>query len=135
MLILGDSGLNLALSVHSLDDVLAVTAEKIVDGLYANPYRPSRFVFVKVLERKIRCVRFLDNAFDHPVNGCVMAAFEIRNLHRHQVWMPGCKLRRPDLMVGARGVTSLPYISDVKRMRNNTRANLFSKQTVQQVFI
>ena len=54
------------------------------------------------LKEKYGRARLLDDAFDHAVNGRVVAAFEVRHFDRHQIRMARRELSRPDLVVGAR---------------------------------
>src|ERR1700741_3167909 len=49
--------------------------------------------------------------------------------------MPSRKLGRPDLVVGAGGVASLPHVGDIERMLDYTGAHLFSEQALQQVLV
>src|SRR5271165_3141549 len=121
--------------MDAFDDVFAVAAQEIVDGLDADPHRSGRLVLVQVLERKIRRVRFLDDALDHTINGRVVAALEVRDLHGHQVGMARGELGRPDLVIGAGGVAGLPYVSDIEWMLDHAGADFFSKQALQQVFV
>jgi hypothetical protein len=49
--------------------------------------------------------------------------------------MPGCKLRRPYLVVGARRIAVLPNIADIQRMRDQPRSDLIAEQAVQYVLV
>jgi hypothetical protein len=87
--------------VDALDNVVAVTAQEIIDGLDADFHRSGGLVLVEILETEIRRVRFLDDAFDDAVDGRVVAALEVGNLHGDQVGMARGELSGPDLVVGA----------------------------------
>ena len=106
-----------------LDDVFTIPAQKVVDGFDANADGAGRLVLVEILEREIRCAGSFDDAFDHPIDGGIMAAFETGDLKSDEVGVSGCELRSPHFVVGACGVAILPDVADVERMGDQAGAN------------
>ena len=64
-----------------------------------------------------------------------MAALEAGDLHRHQVWVAGSELGRPDLVIGTGRVGGFPHIGDLKRVADYTGAHFLAEQSLQQVLL
>src|SRR6185312_6836113 len=78
-LVLGELRVDVADGFALPDQILAVTAQEIINRFDTNPDGPSRLVLIQVLERKIRRTRILDDVFDHRIDRRIMAALEIGN--------------------------------------------------------
>src|SRR5262249_48678508 len=100
-LVFGELLLDPLLGGMALDDVFAVTAQEVVDGLNPDAYRSGRLILVQILETEVRCAGSLDNALDHAVNRRVVAAFEARHLERYQVRMARREFGGPHFVVRA----------------------------------
>src|ERR1700746_1352929 len=113
---------DLLLCFALLDDLFAVAAAEIVDGLNSNPNRASRLVLVEIFEAEIWGPGFFDDSFDHTVDWSIVAAFEAGNLQRHKVRMTRCKFCGPDLVIRTARIGVLPGIGDIERAADNSRA-------------
>jgi hypothetical protein len=89
----GQLRFDVAFELAPFDDVLPIAAEEVIDGLDANANRAGRLVLVEVLERKIRCARLFNDAFDNSVNGSIVTALEAGYFERDKIRMTGSKLR------------------------------------------
>jgi hypothetical protein len=52
--------LNILLGLALADDLLAITAQEIVDGFDADPDGAGRLVLVQILETEVRCAGLLE---------------------------------------------------------------------------
>src|SRR4029079_6998364 len=99
--------------VHHLD----VAFEEVVNRLDADFDRSTRLVLVDVLEREIRSARSLDDRLDGRVDRRIVAALETRELQSDQVGVARRELRRPHLLIRARGIAVLPDVLNIEWAR------------------
>jgi len=67
--------------------------------LDANTNRGNGSILIQIAEREMRFTGLFDNLLDHPADERIMTAFEVGELDRNQIGVPGDKLGRPDLVV------------------------------------
>src|SRR5678816_1496891 len=115
--------------------VFAVALEEITDGLDADLDRAGGAILIQILERIVRRARVLDDLFDHTVDGRVVTALEVGNLERHQVGMTRGVLGGPHLARRVLAVRILPYVADVHRARDVTRAHFVAKEAIEDVLV
>src|SRR5215467_6773808 len=88
-------GFDVSLRLAAVNDVFTISPQEVIDRLYANTNRARWLVFVEVLEGEIRCSRFFDDSFDHPVDRSVMSALETGHFQCDEIGMPCRKLSSP----------------------------------------
>ena len=93
--------LNILLGLALADDLLAITAQEIVDGFDADPDGAGRLVLVQILETEVRRAGLLDDAFDHAINRRVVPTLEAGDFQSHKIGMARCELGGPNFVVGA----------------------------------
>src|SRR5580704_5139327 len=96
------------------NDLFAVAAQEVIDGLDANSDGAGGLVLVEILEAEVRSAGLLDDALDYAVDGRVVSALEAGDFERDEIRMARGELRGPDLVVGAARVRILPGVGDIE---------------------